>query len=53
MSRTYDESEEDGFCEDCGVSMDLHPCNGGDEWECNVARQKADTMARFFGIFAR
>lgn len=42
------------FCDQCGVSMDLHPWpEDRDDPGCIIATMKAETLAAFDRIFAR
>lgn len=38
---------DDGFCDECSYSLDLHD---GDD-PCNYAKQKAELMDLFFSAF--
>lgn len=45
-------SVEDGFCPTCEVTLDLHDTKDGeDEFDCQIAGQKADLLTQFGGLF--
>ena len=44
-------NQHDQFCDECGVSRDLHDgTESPEDGDCNRARQKADLIARFASI---
>jgi hypothetical protein len=40
-------NKRDRFCDECDVSLDLHPGMKPGDFECDVARSKAELLDKF------